>query len=143
MPAMRGLSLRATIYFLNRIHFTQGMVIAFAQPEKQKDTAQPADHSNAVMNFLPLSIQIISGAAAGAIAGSAIPTCDLRAKRNSILGLIGGILGGEFLRHLFAGDYSSATDMRIFLCSVAGGALGGSLLVIIVGFLKNIIKRKP
>ncbi len=92
------------------------------------------------MNFLSLFLQVISGAAAGSIIGSAFPNLGCGAHRNAIIGLVGGGTGGQILERLYAGSYS-ATDMKIFLCSIAGGALGGSALMLLAGVIKGIVAR--
>jgi hypothetical protein len=55
--------------------------------------------------------------------------------------MIGGALGGQCLQRLFAGD-ESATDVQIFLSGVLGGGLGGSLLLILAGSIRQLITRK-
>jgi len=92
------------------------------------------------MNILSLLLQLISGASAGSIVGSAFSSICFGTHRNVIIGSIGGLAGGHFLQHLCAGD-SDATDMRIFLFSVVGGALGGSMLMLVSGLIKGIVTR--
>jgi len=60
------------------------------------------------MNFVPLIIQLISGAVGGNIAGAVLKNFNLGPIGNSIAGLVGGGLGGQLLGMLTSGGASSA-----------------------------------
>lgn len=92
------------------------------------------------MNIFSLFLQLISGAFGGPIAGSAFPSCDLRVKKNAIVSLIDGALSGHFLQRLPVRDYN-ASDIQIFARNVVG-AMGGSLLVLVVRFTRKIVERR-
>jgi uncharacterized membrane protein YeaQ/YmgE (transglycosylase-associated protein family) len=95
------------------------------------------------MNFVPLLIQLISGAAGGNLAGSLFKSLGLGSIGNSIAGIVGGGIGGQFFEKLVGAENSDMPDSFIFLSSAVGGGLGGGLLTIIIGFLKGAIHRKP
>ncbi|HXT11299.1 MAG TPA: hypothetical protein VN873_07025 [Candidatus Angelobacter sp.] len=93
------------------------------------------------MNFPSYIVELLSGFAAGNIISSAFPGLDLGLGGNSVFGIIGGILGGQALLYFCATD-DTASDMQFFLCSVAGGAIGGFLLTVLAGFINKIAARK-
>jgi uncharacterized membrane protein YeaQ/YmgE (transglycosylase-associated protein family) len=96
------------------------------------------------MNMLPLIVQLISGAVGGNIAGALMKTLNLGPIGNSIAGLTGGGLGGQLLSMLTSGGASaagmaatgSAVDVSSILCSLAGGGVGGAVVMAIVGLIK-------
>jgi uncharacterized membrane protein YeaQ/YmgE (transglycosylase-associated protein family) len=96
------------------------------------------------MNMLPLIIQLISGAVGGNVAGALMNNFDLGPVGNSIAGLIGGGLGGQLLGMLTSGGASTAgmaatgsgLDVSSILSSLAGGGVGGAVVMAIVGLIK-------
>jgi uncharacterized membrane protein YeaQ/YmgE (transglycosylase-associated protein family) len=93
------------------------------------------------MNVLPLILQILSGAIAANIGCSAFPNIHLGFAGNSVIGIVGGGIGGQILERLCTAGYG-ATDTQIFLCSIAGGAVGGVLLTAIVALIRNLVRGK-
>jgi len=95
------------------------------------------------MNVLALIIQLLSGAAAGNIMCSACPNVHVHLGwiGNSIIGMIGGAIAAQALLHI-CGGVENATDMQIFLCSIAGAAAGGFVLTGLVGIIKGISTPK-
>jgi len=104
--------------------------------------------------YLPLIIQLVSGAAGGNIAGSLLKKFSLGAVGNSIAGILGGFGGGKILDMLTgaegSGDAaaaaaeavtSSGMDMSSILGSVGGGAVGGGLITTIVGAVKGMMNK--
>src|SRR5713101_6139198 len=95
------------------------------------------------MNIASLLIQLISGAAGGNAAGAMLKQFSLGPVGNSILGLIGGGVGGQLVHMLAAGGAGSAAaatsglDLGSIISNVAGGGVGGSILMIIVGLIKS------
>jgi hypothetical protein len=94
------------------------------------------------MNIASLLIQLISGAAGGNAAGSMLKQFSLGPVGNSILGLIGGGLGGQLLHMLMSSGAPAAAaaggmDIGSILSNVAGGGVGGGILMIIVGLIKS------
>jgi uncharacterized membrane protein YeaQ/YmgE (transglycosylase-associated protein family) len=95
------------------------------------------------MNITALVIQLISGAVGGNVVGSLLSKFNLGPVGNSIAGIIGGGLGGHLLGMLTAGTSAVAAaptgglDVASILSSVAGGGVGGAILMAIVGLLKQ------
>ena len=96
------------------------------------------------MDLLPLIIQLLSGAAGGNIAGSLMKNLSLGTLGNSIAGILGGGLGGQLLGMLglaTTGD-AGAMDLGGIIGSIAGGGVGGGVLMAIVGLIKNAMSGK-
>ena len=96
---------------------------------------------------LALIIQLISGAVGGNIAGGLLKNLDLGTLGNSIVGIIGGGLGGQLLSMLGVGGAAAAStagsvDIASIVTQVAGGGVGGGVLLVIVGLIKNAIAKK-
>lgn len=92
-------------------------------------------------NLLPLIIQLVSGAVGGNGAGALMKKFSLGTLWNSILGIIGGGLGGQILGMLGLGIGGNATDLNGIIGNVIGGGVGGGALLGIVGFVKKLIKK--
>ena len=98
-------------------------------------------------NLLPLIVQLVSGAVGGNVAGSLMKKYSLGTVGNSILGLLGGGLGGKLLGMLGIGAATAAgadaggMDIASILSSVAGGGVGGGVLMVIVGLIKNAMNK--
>lgn len=100
--------------------------------------------------LLPVVLQALSGVIGGNATGAAMKKKSLGKAGNSIVGLIGGLLGGLLLNYLSKGsiDISSVVESLAkggakthnALENIAGGGIGGSVLMAIVGMFKN--KRK-
>ncbi|MCP5081342.1 MAG: hypothetical protein GY948_06555 [Alphaproteobacteria bacterium] len=82
-------------------------------------------------SFLPLIIQLASGAAGGNVAGALLKNLSLGTLGNSIAGIAGGGIGGVILNMVASG----AADGIIG--QIAGGGVGGAIVMAIVGFIKN------
>ncbi len=91
--------------------------------------------------YLPLIIQLVSGAIGGNIAGSLLKNLSLGRVGNSILGILGGGLGGYLLNMLGIGDGGGGMDLTGILGSVAGGGVGGGVLMAIVGMIKKAMSK--
>jgi hypothetical protein len=95
------------------------------------------------VNIAALLIQLISGAAGSNAAGSLLKQFSLGPVGNSILGLIGGGVGGQLVHMLLAGGMGNAAaatggmDIGSIISNVAGGGVGGGILMIIVGLIKS------
>jgi hypothetical protein len=96
--------------------------------------------------LLPLLIQLIGGAAGGNVVGAMLKNANLTAILRTILGAVGGVAGGQLasvlgiLRNLL-GEQASTGGM------VAGNAgtsaIGGALLTLIVGLIKQSMNKSP
>ncbi|MEO9590438.1 hypothetical protein [Rhodopirellula bahusiensis] len=92
------------------------------------------------MEFLPLIIQLITGAGGGNAAAKLVKKLDLGIVGNSIAGIIGGGLGGQLLSMLgITAAPSGAMDLSAILGSVASGGVGGGALLAIIGVIKNAL----
>ena len=99
------------------------------------------------MSWLPLIIQLISGAAGGNLVGRLAKNLDLGTLWNSVAGIAGGGIGGYLLNMLGMGGVadaaaSSSLDIGSILGSVAGGGVGGGALMSIVAVVKNMMGSK-
>lgn len=92
-------------------------------------------------------IQLIAGALGGNAAGAA-KQFSLGPVGNSLIGLLGGVGGGHLLSALVpalggaasavngAGN-SGGLDLAGIIGQFAGGGIGGAILTLLVGFLKQ------
>jgi uncharacterized membrane protein YeaQ/YmgE (transglycosylase-associated protein family) len=92
--------------------------------------------------WLPLIIQLISGAVGGNAAGTAMKDQSLGTVGNSIAGIIGGGLGGQLLALLGVATGAGGMDTAGVVGNVAGGGVGGAALMAIVGLIKNAMSKK-
>jgi uncharacterized membrane protein YeaQ/YmgE (transglycosylase-associated protein family) len=60
---------------------------------------------------------------------------------NSIVGLIGGGLGGQLLGLLGIGTAMEGLDLVDFLGSIAGGGVGGGVLLVVIGLIRNLFQH--
>ncbi|MCV6628582.1 MAG: hypothetical protein OIF50_01855 [Flavobacteriaceae bacterium] len=90
--------------------------------------------------YLPLIIQLISGAIGGNIAAKLMKNLSLGTLANSILGILGGGLGGQLLG-LFGLETSAGMDVVGIVGSLASGAVGGGTLMAIIGLLKKLFVK--
>ncbi len=89
---------------------------------------------------LALIIQLLTGAVGGNLAGKLLSKFSMGPLWNSVLGILGGGLGGEVLEAvglLSAGK----SDIGSIIASIASGGVGGGILMVIVGFIKNLLKK--
>jgi len=91
------------------------------------------------MEFLPLIIQLVSGAAGGNLAGNLMKGSSLGTLGNSIAGIAGGGIGGTLLGMLgmSGGDPAAGLDIANILSSVAGGGVGGGVVMAVIGMIRK------
>lgn len=90
--------------------------------------------------YLPLIIQLVSGAIGGNVAGKLLPKLNLGTLGNSIAGILGGGLGGSLLGMLgLATD--GGMDVSGIISSLAGGGVGGGVIMAVVGVIKNAMAK--
>jgi hypothetical protein len=95
------------------------------------------------MDVASLLVQLVSGAVGGNAAGAAMKKLSLGTIGNSIVGILGGGLGGQILAALgMAGDAGGATDAGGIVANIAGGGVGGAVLLAIIGAIKNAMGKK-
>ena len=97
-------------------------------------------------DYLPLIIQLVTGAIGGNVAGSLMKNLSLGSLWNSVVGILGGGLGGTVLGMLGLGgaetaEAASSMDLSSILGSVAGGGVGGGIVMAIVGAIKNMMSK--
>lgn len=74
-------------------------------------------------------------------------TLSLGTIGNSIVGLLGGGIGGQLLGMLGVGGAGEATaatagmDMGSIIQSVVGGGVGGGVLLAVVGMIKKMMAK--
>lgn len=90
--------------------------------------------------YLPLIVQLISGAVGGNLAGKLLPKLNLGTLGNSISGILGGGLGGYLLGMIGLGT-EGGMDVAGIIGSIAGGGVGGGLIMAIVGAIKNAMSK--
>ncbi len=98
------------------------------------------------MDIVSLIIQLISGAAGGNAAGALLKKLSLGPVGNSIVGILGGGLGGQLLGMLGvdAGTAEAAAgqlDIQSIISSVAGGGGGGGVLMAIIGAIRQAMAK--
>lgn len=104
--------------------------------------------------YLPLIVQLVTGAVGGNVAGKLLKNFSLGTAGNSIAGILGGFGGGKILEMLTGAEgsgeavaaaadavTSSGMDMSSILGSVAGGGVGGGVLMTIIGAIKNAMSK--
>jgi uncharacterized membrane protein YeaQ/YmgE (transglycosylase-associated protein family) len=92
------------------------------------------------MELTSLLMQLFSGAVGGNVAGNMRINLSLGILCNSMAGIVGGLLGGQLLQFLFGtGDPG---DSRNLLISVAGGGIGGAIVVTLVCWLTRAQKEE-
>ncbi len=96
--------------------------------------------------YLPLIIQLISGAVGGNVAGKLMKESSLGTLGNSLAGILGGGLGGQVLSMLGLGgaaaaEASTGMDLSSIVGSVAGGGVGGGVVMAVIGMIKKAMAK--
>jgi uncharacterized membrane protein YeaQ/YmgE (transglycosylase-associated protein family) len=96
--------------------------------------------------YLPLIIQLVSGAVGGNVAGALMKKASLGTLWNSVAGILGGGIGGTVLGMLGlsgaeAAEASSSMDLGSILGSIAGGGVGGGIVMAVIGFIKKAMNK--
>ena len=92
--------------------------------------------------FLNLVIQIVAGAVGGNTAATLFRYFNLGPVANSIVGMVGGALGGQILNEIVTGGAgvgspSGALEVGSLLTQILGGGLGGCILTAIVALIRQ------
>ena len=94
---------------------------------------------------MELIIQIIAGLLGGNAAGAAAKNVSLGKAGNSVVGGVGGLLGGLLANWLGgaggAGIDLSNLDIGALVQSLAGGGIGGAILTVIAGMVKKALVK--
>jgi uncharacterized membrane protein YeaQ/YmgE (transglycosylase-associated protein family) len=97
----------------------------------------------AMEDYLPLIIQIISGAVGGIVTGIVKKDLSLGTIWNSIAGIIGGGAGGQLLASLgIVLANNGNLDVQNIGGSIAAGGVGGGALLAIISTVKNNLLKK-
>ena len=88
------------------------------------------------MDITSLLVSLITGAVGGNAAGALLKKFSLGTLGNTIAGLVGGGLGGQILGSLIGGG-GGGIGMNI-----AESGVGGAVLMVIVGLIKNAMANK-
>ena len=96
------------------------------------------------MDPVALLIQLVGGAAGGNIAGSLLKNSSLGGVGNTVAGGIGGLLGGNILNSALGVTKvaaASGLDIGTIISQTAGSGVGGGVLMVLVGLLKQIFQK--
>jgi hypothetical protein len=91
-------------------------------------------------SLLPVIIQLISGAVGGNIAGALLKKLSLGPVGNSLVGILGGGLGGQILSGMGA-SVGGAGGIGSILGDIGSGGVGGAVLLAVVGLLKKVFAK--
>jgi uncharacterized membrane protein YeaQ/YmgE (transglycosylase-associated protein family) len=100
-------------------------------------------------SLLPIIIQLVAGAIGGNAAGKAMPEKSLGTLGNTIAGVIGGFGGGQLLNILLgsgampadAAAAASSMDIGAIIQDIAGGGIGGAVLMVVVAIVKGMMNK--
>ncbi|MDZ4659085.1 MAG: hypothetical protein SH868_16045 [Bythopirellula sp.] len=88
--------------------------------------------------LIPLLIQLIGGGAGGNIAGTLLKNIDLSRLAQTIIGIVGGIAGGQAINWMGVLESVMGAGGAGGLLGNAGvSGAGGAILVAIVGLIKK------
>jgi uncharacterized membrane protein YeaQ/YmgE (transglycosylase-associated protein family) len=88
-------------------------------------------------------IQLVSGALGGNGAGALMKKLSLGTIGNSIVGILGGGLGGQLLGLLGLAPTAvgGGLDLNNIIASVLSGGAGGGVLLAVIGFIKKALGK--
>lgn len=92
-----------------------------------------------ISTILPIIISLMSGGIGGNIAGALLKKFSLGPIGNTIVGLLGGGIGQMLLAHLTTAATTVGSGMA---ANVGGSAVGGAILMTIIGAIKNASSTK-
>lgn len=89
---------------------------------------------------MELIIGLLSGAVGGNAAGKLLGSLNQGTLINSISGIVGGGLGGTILGAMGVGG-AEGMDVAGVIAQVAGGGIGGGVVLAIVGAVRNMMGK--
>lgn len=89
---------------------------------------------------MELVIGLLSGAVGGNVAAKLMGNLNQGVLINSLSGIVGGGLGGTILGALGAGG-AEGLDIAGIVTQVAGGGIGGGVVLAIVGAVRNMMSK--
>ncbi len=90
---------------------------------------------------MELIISLISGAVGGNIAGALMKNSSLGTLWNSVVGILGGGIGGTILSMLGIDAGGGGMELSSILGSVGSGGVGGGVLLAIIGLIKKAMAK--
>jgi hypothetical protein len=99
------------------------------------------------MDIVSLIIQLILGAVGGNAGAAVIKNSSLGTTGNSIVGAIGGLILGQILERMTgapvdpAATAAAANSMGSIIQDVIGGGVGGAVLQVVAGLIKNSMSK--
>ena len=93
------------------------------------------------MDILSFIISLISGAIGGNVAGAALKEQSLGTLGNSIVGILGGGIGGTIIQALGVASASGGMDAASLINSFLSGGVGGGIVMIIVGLIRSAMAK--
>jgi uncharacterized membrane protein YeaQ/YmgE (transglycosylase-associated protein family) len=96
------------------------------------------------VNIINLVISLLGGAAGGNVAGNLMKDKSLGTLGDSIVGILGGGIGGAILQSLGMGAASAGgggLDIGSILANVAGGGVGGGVLMAVIGAVRGAMAK--
>jgi uncharacterized membrane protein YeaQ/YmgE (transglycosylase-associated protein family) len=101
--------------------------------------------------IIGLIIEIIAGIIGGNAMAAGAKNTSMGATGNSIVGAIGGLVLGQILGALGIGEPGMATaegaappgagfDVGALISQIIGGGIGGAVLQLIVGLIRNMMR---
>ena len=94
------------------------------------------------MTALTLLIAVLSGAVGGNLAGETFKELNLGLIGNTFAGIIGGVLGGRAIQQLVGAISEGVIELQNSLAILAGAAISGAAVMIIVGWINNAKMRR-
>jgi hypothetical protein len=92
-------------------------------------------------NLVPLIIQLASGAVGGNAAGAGLKNYSLGTIGNSLVGILGGGLGGQLLNVLGVATAGGGMDLGSIVGDIASGGVGGGVLLVIIGIIRKALGK--
>ena len=83
---------------------------------------------------MEIIIGLLSGAVGGNLAGALLKKFSMGTLWNSIVGILGGGIGAQILGML-------GLDLSGIIGSLAGGGVGGAVLMVIIGVIKTAMGK--
>lgn len=88
-------------------------------------------------------IQLACGATGGNFVSAACNRISLGPVMSSLTGMVGGQIGGKVLLSLTRNAANgNASDVQIFLASLLGGILGGAVITVLAGWIKEMLGKR-
>ncbi len=102
------------------------------------------------MDWLGIIIQLILGAVGGNVGAAVVKNSNLGTTGNSVVGAIGGIILGQIIQHMTgappspdaaAAAAAATSGIGAIIENVIGGGVGGAVLQVIAGLIKNSMSK--